>query len=251
MRSRRTLQEQLWEILEDEQSTHPLAKVDDIVITIAILLSIVLVVLTSNAALIERYGTTLLRINLALDLFFLAEYLLRFFAAGWLREYRGWRRIRFATQPMPLLDLLSLLPLLQFVSPGLRILRLVRIIRILRAFKLIRYNKTLRRLIDTIRLALPSLLNMFFLVLIAILLLATVLWAFEHEAQPDQFGDILTALWPSAITLTTIGYGDTYPVTVLGKIFTVVFHIFGGSFLVGLPLVIVADAWSQAAAEEE
>lgn len=245
----RSTRELVWEILEDDNSTHPLSKIDDYLVTIAILASIGLVIISSNTEVYENNKLVIIGANTLLDVIFLIEYSLRVWSAGSQREYRGWKKLNFIFRPMSLVDLISLLPVLQVFGESLRIFRVIRFVRILRAFKLIRYNKTLKQLIDTIRIALPSLVNMFFLVLIAILILATILWNFEHSAQPDKFGDILSSLWPSAITLTTIGYGDIYPITFWGKVSTVIFHIFGGSFLVGLPLVIVGDAWSKAEKE--
>lgn len=185
------------------------------------------------------------RMTLAL---FGVEYLARFWAAAERPGDSGatGRRWRFARSPAALLDLLVIaggaLPL---VLPNLAVLRFARLLRIARLARLGRFSRAVDHLWHIVRtrryeLALTAGLAAMLLVLGA----SAMYWA-EGGVQPAKFGSIPRALWWSVVTLTTIGYGDVYPVTPLGKVVAGLFAM-AGVGLVALPTGILAAGFREA-----
>ena len=143
-----------------------------------------------------------------------------------------------------LIDFLAVIPY-YLSSIDLRFLRAFRVFRIFRAFKLTRYNKALNRFQIAYRIVKEEL--MLFLVVIVILLfiVSAGIYFFENQAQPDVFKSIFHSSWWSIVTLTTVGYGDVYPITLGGKIFTF-FVLIIGVGVVTVPAGLVATALSKA-----
>ncbi len=131
-------------------------------------------------------------------------------------------RIRFVLTPLAIVDLLAVLPFyLPFLSVDLRVLRmfrLLRIMRLMRVAKLARYSESLQMLMRVIRAKREQLMSAVSILLIMLVVAATLAFYAENGAQPKSFSSIPAAMWWAAVTLTTVGYGDMYPVTVLGKI---------------------------------
>lgn len=136
------------------------------------------------------------------------------------RPVRG--RIRFALTPLAIVDALAVLPFyLPFLSVDLRALRmfrLLRIMRLMRVAKLARYSESLQMLARVLRAKREQLISAVFIVLIMLVMAATLMYYAENGAQPKAFSSIPAAMWWAAVTLTTVGYGDIYPITVLGKV---------------------------------
>ncbi|MCU0916220.1 MAG: ion transporter [Planctomycetes bacterium] len=155
---------------------------------------------------------------------FSVEYVLRVWSCVEEPSYRPpiRGRLRFALTPLALVDLWAVLPFyLPFFHADLRALRmfrLVRILRVLRVAKLGRYSESLQMLVHVLRSRGGQLAGAVFILLILLVVSASVMYYAEKEAQPKVFSSIPAAMWWGAVTLTTVGYGDMYPVTVLGKI---------------------------------
>jgi voltage-gated potassium channel len=131
-------------------------------------------------------------------------------------------RIRFALTALAIVDMLAVLPFyLPFLSVDLRVLRmfrLLRIMRLMRVAKLARYSESLQMLMRVLRAKREQLISAVFILLIMLIVAATLAYYAENGAQPKAFSSIPAAMWWAAVTLTTVGYGDIYPVTVLGKV---------------------------------
>jgi voltage-gated potassium channel len=179
-------------------------------------------------------------------LFFLLEYALRFWTAAE-RQNSGWRgRWHFFRSPSGLLDLFIVVAtLLPVIAPNVVILRLLRLMRILAIAKLGRFSDALQVLRRAIFLRRYE-LGLTVLLSCALLIFgATALYWLEGELQPDKFGSIPRALWWAIITLTTIGYGDVYPLTALGRLVASLVAVTGIG-LVAMPTGILAAAFSEA-----
>lgn len=173
------------------------------------------------------------------------EYIARVWSCVESSRYRHWfwGRLRFAVSPYALIDLLAILPgLIPFIQADLRALRLARILRILRLAKLGRYSKSIH-IFGVVFNKTKQDLAVVIVSLILLLCVASSLMYFaEHEAQPDQFASIPATLWWAVATLTTVGYGDIYPVTILGKLLSGILAILGIGF-VALPTGILSAAY--------
>ena len=226
----------MWEILEEPNSRLKSSKLDDIVITTSVLLSIFGLVISSNKVWFEEYGTYLNALFLITDLIFLFEYILRVYAS---KVHHG--RLNYIFSPLPLFDLVSLLPLFtQFEA-----LRILRVFTLFRVVKFARYNKTAWIIFETIKRSFTKLVVASIFAFFVILFLGTLLWVFERDVQPDKFGDILSSTWAAAITLATIGYGDSFAITLGGKIATILVYMWGGGFVIGIPVAILNDTYQE------
>lgn len=211
---------------------------------VLILLNALTVILESIASLKEDFSPYFKAFELFSVSVFSVEYLLRIWAINSKGRFAGkWGRLRYIVSPMALIDLLAILPsLLALNFIDLRFLRLVRLLRLLRILKIGRYSKTLRTFAQV---ALETRAEMALTLLTMFMLLMTgsgLMYYAEHEAQPEVFSSIPSTMWWAITTLTTVGYGDAYPVTAFGKIIASMVAIIGiGMF--ALPSGILGAAF--------
>jgi voltage-gated potassium channel len=181
-------------------------------------------------------------------LIFSVEYLGRLWVAPEHPEYdhpiRG--RIRFAASPFMLIDLLAILPFFIGFVVDLRSLRAVRLARFLRLFKLARYSASLRAFVHVLRRKREDLVIAVSGGMILLLVASTLMYFAERTAQPETFASIPASLWWGVITLTTVGYGDVYPITPAGKLLGAFVAIIGIG-LFALPASILASGFVEEA----
>ncbi len=172
-----------------------------------------------------QFAVVLHWIEVTTVLIFSAEYLIRLYVAD--------SKIGFATSFFGVIDLLAILPF--YVSSGidLRAMRAFRMLRLFRILKLARYSKAVRRFHCALLLAKEELVLFFCVTTILLYLAAVGIYYFENDAQPGSFASVFHCLWWAVTTLTTVGYGDIYPITAGGRIFT--FFV----LLIGLGIVAV------------
>jgi voltage-gated potassium channel len=175
-------------------------------------------------------------------LVFTAEYLLRLYVAD--------RKLSFIFSFFGLVDLLAILPFYVSTGVDLRSIRAIRLFRLFRVLKVVRYSRAIRRFHRALLIAKEEIV-LFALVAVLLLYLSAVgIYYFENEAQPDVFSSVFHSLWWSVCTLTTVGYGDIYPVTIGGKIFTF-FVLVTGLGIISVPAGLVASALSKAREMED
>ncbi|WP_267874695.1 potassium channel family protein [Massilia glaciei] len=187
------------------------------------------------------YKTAFVWFELASTCIFMFEYLCRLWVAMEQKQFSRpvVGRLRFALQPLLLLDLLVLMTF--FAPIDLRFLRIFRITRLLRVLHLELFERSMRGILHSIMLR-AHLLGVAAAVMpTAVYCTAALIYMVENPAQPERFSSIPETLWWAVVTLTTIGYGDIYPITPLGKILTSVITLFGvGVF--ALPAAILTAA---------
>ncbi len=163
----------------------------------------------------------------ALLLLFSSEYLFRWAHAN--------NRARYPFTLLAAIDLLAIVPSLLGLTVNLRSLKLIRVLPLLWMFKLYRYNDALQRVMHGFRRVQHELAVVSFMAVIVLLASSVAMHEFEREAQPDKFGRLGDAVWWSFVTLTTVGYGDLYPVTAAGRLVAVITMLVGigvlGTFL--------------------
>ncbi|MCR2832654.1 ion transporter [Parerythrobacter lacustris] len=213
-----------------------------------ILLAVFTAVLSTEAELHDKWHYELLVAEAVFGAIFLAEYLARIYAAAENPGPEGdWvKRWRFIRSPLGLIDLAvviaSLLPL--FVSHS-SVLRTIRLLRVIAVMKFGRFSRALGEVWGAVKDRGDDLLVTLVLAGMLLLFGATALYLTEGDIQPEQFGSIPRALWWAVITLTTVGYGDAFPITPLGKVFAS-FVALSGIALVAMPTGIIAAAFSEA-----
>jgi voltage-gated potassium channel len=187
-------------------------------------------------------------VEFSIGIVFLVEYIARLWVAVENPELRKYRfpRLRYALTPIAIIDLLAVIPaLFAFSGAPSLLLRFFRILRILRLAKLGRMSNAW----DDIREAFYDRRHEFSLILgllvLTVLISGSLMYFAEADAQPDKFGSIPRALWWAIITMTTIGYGDTYPITALGRVLGGIIAI-AGVMMIALPTGIFASSFTEA-----
>ena len=183
---------------------------------------------------------------------FLVEYCLRLWIVVENPEYPGGvrGRIRYALSFFAIIDLVTILvvALATFGTAPL-LLRLFRLIRILRLARLGRFSKAMNRMQYALSTRMPDLLLSTGIAAFILIISSTLLYLVEGDIQPKTFGSIPRAIWWGVVTLTTVGYGDVYPVTLLGKILGSITSLIGIG-VIAMPTGILAAAFSDAMEEE-
>ncbi len=177
---------------------------------------------------------------------FIIEYFVRLWVIGCDPRYSGiWGRVKYMVTPMAVIDLLSVVPFF-FVafSNNFFLLRVARLFRMISLAKFSRYSRAMTEFADVINSRRSELLLSLGIVLAVLLLASAVMYEVEGVAQPEAFGSIPRALWWGVMTLTTVGYGDVIPRTVLGKCCCGATAI-AGVGLIAMPTGIVAAAFSE------
>ncbi|MBS1811380.1 MAG: ion transporter [Acidobacteria bacterium] len=215
------IRKRIWEIIEVAKPGDTASKVFDFFILALIFLNVVAVILESVEALERRFHLAFEVFELFSVAVFSLEYVARIWSCVSLPQYAKplTGRLRFIFKPLSIIDLVAVLPFyLSFVSVDLRVIRMLRLLRIFRVAKLTRYSSVMRLFGRVFKDKKEELALTFMLMLGLIILVSSLMYFAEHEAQPDKFPDIPSAMWWSVVTLTTVGYGDIYPVTTLGKV---------------------------------
>jgi voltage-gated potassium channel len=169
-------------------------------------------------------------------LIFSIEYLVRLFSSK--------NKLSFVFSFMGIIDLISILPFYLNLGGGSRAIRIIRLFRIFRIMKLARYNKAIRRFQLAFNAVKEELVLFFLASFILIYLVSVGIYFFENEAQPEAFKSIIHSFWWSVVTLTTVGYGDIYPVTTGGQIFTF-FVLMIGVGIITIPAGLIATAMTK------
>ena len=237
-----SLRDRLYTLLEAPPPGDPTAHRLRVAIVVLIIVSTVAIVAESDPALQARWGPVFRGVDVVTGVAFAVEYVLRLYACTANPSYRHpvTGRLRFALRPVMVLDLVAVLPLfLGLLATEMRIVRLMRLLRVLRAAKLGRYSSALGVMGHVVRARSAVLVATVSLVVALLVLAASAMWAVERDVQPERFGSIPAAMWWAAITITTVGYGDVYPVTAAGRVLGACVAVLGIA-LFALPTSIFA-----------
>lgn len=168
---------------------------------------------------------------------FSLEYVLRVFVAK--------PKLKYMLSFFGIIDLLAVLPSLVGMGVDLRSIRAFRLMRLFRILKLARYSSAMKRFHLALNIAREELVLFLCVTLILIFVAAVGIHHFESDAQPKTFGSVFHCLWWAISTLTTVGYGDVFPITVGGKIFTFFILMIGLGFI-SVPAGLVASSLAKA-----
>ncbi len=219
-----------------------------------IIINVICLILESYKDIREQYGALLELIEVFSVIIFSIEYLLRFWTSDLDKKYTGnafVKRMQFAVSTFGIIDLIAILPFyLPFIFAfDLTIVRILRLFRLLRIFKIGRYSKSLKMINSILKETKAELMLTVFVTFILLVLSSTLMYYIESDDQPEKFANIGQAFWWSVATLTTVGYGDVYPVTGLGKFLSAIIALIGIGF-VALPTGIISSAFIEKIQEE-
>lgn len=227
---------QLYEIIEpaDDEQGSVWSAIYDSVMLVCIVVSMIPLAVKSTAAVYSIMDKVTVII-------FIIDYLMRL-ATSNEKLHKGIRSyVLYPFYPMAIIDLLSILPSLVQINSAFKALRLLRVIRTLkvfRSFKIFRYSKNVERIVKVLRFQMNSLTAVFSLASFYVLFTALIMFNIE----PDTFENFFAAIYWSAISLTSVGYGDITPVSVLGRLFTVL-SAFVGLAIIALPSGIITAGY--------
>jgi voltage-gated potassium channel len=225
----------------------------DIFIMALISLNVVAVILESFEPIRLRYHSEFSIFEIFSVIVFTVEYLLRLWSCTINPTYAKpfWGRVRFSVSPLAIIDLMAILPFyLPILLPiDLRFLRAVRLLRLLRVLKFGRYSDSMKLFGQVLKNKKSELTSALIILLILLIISSSLLYSVEKEAQPDKFPNILASMWWGVATLTTVGYGDVYPITWPGKLFGAIISLLGIG-LFALPTGILSAGFIEAIKEK-
>jgi len=248
------VQARTYEILEKAVPGDVLSKIFDIFIMSLILLNVCVVIMETVEKYSIPYAKFFYYFELVSVLIFTIEYVLRIWACTVDEKYAHplIGRIRFALNPLALVDLIAILP---FYLPmvfkfDLRFIRALRLLRLLRLLKVGRYSDTMVTFGSGLKEKKEELVITLFIIFILLVVVSSLMYFIENQAQPEVFSSIPASMWWGIATLSTVGYGDVYPVTTLGKFFGALIAILGiGMF--ALPAGILGSGFVDAVEQKK
>lgn len=233
----------IFAVIQPDQGNSLASRVFDYFITTLILLSVVSVYAVTFD-LPPKVKTPLARFEDFVAIVFTVEYALRIWTADLLHPKSGTfgSRVKYVCSSMAIIDLVAILPfwLPMFIPASLLGVRALRLVRVLRLLKLSRYFEAVASVGDVVRKKRRELMGSLFFVFLMMMVSSLVIYSAEHDAQPDVFRNAFSGLWWAVATLTTVGYGDIYPVTVVGRIFGAVIALLGIG-MVAIPTGIISS----------
>ena len=243
-----------YEVLEKAAEGDRLSQAVDVTIIAVIVANMAAVVLESFEGLHAGYAAWFFVLELVSVALFTVELALRLWTCDLLRPGRSWPGavLRFLVSPIGLIDLLAILPFyLPFLIPvDLRVVRILRLVRFLRLLKLTRYTRSVSTMAAVVRERRHELMVAVFLTALLLVVASTLMYYLESKVQPEAFPNIVASLWWAVATLTTIGYGDVFPVTGLGRLLSGIIAVLGIG-LVALPTAIISSGFVEALARNK
>ena len=211
----------LFLVLDDHMSKKPLNRMFHGVLFTLIILSSALLIIETIKRFHSAYNDYLYPLEVFTMVFFSFEYILRVYTCteieGYEEPFIG--RIKYIFTPLMLVDILSIIPFYLIVfSSNYSGFYIFSIFRVLRLFKAIRYVDAFKVIGKVFYIQREQLLISFGFILFILVFASSIIYIAEKEAQPEKFCDIPSAMWYTVATITTVGYGDVYPITIIGKI---------------------------------
>ncbi len=217
-------------------------RIINIFIVILIMLNVIAVMLETVQSLRTKYHEFFSYFEVVSVIIFTIEYLLRVWSSNHEEKYKHsiWGRLKYMVSPAALVDLLAILPFYVHVIVGLdlRILRILRLMRFFRFFRLTAYTKATQLVLRVFKSRLNELMLAFVMTLFLVVIAACLVYFAEYNTPDSKFTSIPETIWWAIETLTTVGYGDMVPVTIIGKVFASVI-IMAGVALLALPAGII------------
>ncbi len=250
MEKKTTLKERVYDVIRDD-SVSTISKLTDNFITWLIVLNIAAIIAQSYKNLNDAYSQSFYVFELFSVVVFSIEYLLRLWTSDLkYPEEKSKRKaaFRFVFSQMGIIDLLAILPFyLDLFLPYLfkidmRFLRMLRLMRLLRIFKLQRHSSAFKMVREVLAEARPDIMVTLFVTFILMVISASLMYYIESHAQPDKFANIGESFWWAVATLTTVGYGDVFPITGWGKLISGIIALLGIG-MVALPTGVISSAF--------
>ena len=242
-KKREHIRYRIYEILEVRSVIDHAARAYDVIYLMTIIINLTVSIMYTYESYRAEYGELLTAIENITVALFCIDYILRLCTAKYMYpEAHGPGAVRkYVFSFTGIIDMLSFLPYyLPFFFPsGAVAFRMLRVMRVFRLFRINAYYDSLKLITDVLNSKRQQLFSSVFTILILMLASSLCMYSLEHEAQPEVFTNAFSGIWWSASTLLTVGYGDIYPITTLGKLFGI-FITFLGVGMVAIPTGIIS-----------
>jgi voltage-gated potassium channel len=188
---------------------------------------------------VKEMNSYLVAIDIFVSILFIIDYAARVYTADYKMGYQNYRAyIAYIFTPLAIFDFLSIIPIIYLFVPVSGFISLLRLFRVFRMLKLVRYSKTMIIIRNVIRKVKSQLMAVLFLIIIYIFGAAMLIF----QLEPNLFNNFFDALYWATISITTIGYGDIYPVTTVGRLITMISALVGMA-VIALPTGIITAAY--------
>lgn len=253
MKRSTNLKKRIFEVIQAAEDGDTASKLFDLSIIALILVNVCLLIAgTFNIS--QKTRSIFSTIETISVIIFTAEYLLRVWTASYL--YPDSRpaiaRIRYIFSFMAFVDLISILPFyLPFILPiDLKVLRMLRLLRVFRLLKVNRYTSALSTIGNVLKRKSNQLISSLIVVFILMIISSLLMYSVENPVQPEVFNNAFSGLWWAIATFTTVGYGDIYPITGWGRLFSSIIALLGIG-LVAVPTGIISAGFIEEMEEEK
>ena len=241
---RQSIRQRIYEIIEKSSGNDKISTAYDYFMIVVIVVSLIPLAFKDESLFLQVIDIITVSI-------FIVDYILRWITADYKLGKQGVLPfIQYPFTVMAIIDLVSILPSVTILNQGLkvlRILRMIRALRVVRVFKVMRYSKSLEIIGNVLRKSRDSLIAVCMLAAGYILVSSLIIF----NVEPDTFDSFFMALYWATVSLTTVGYGDIYPVSFVGRLIAMISSVFGIA-IVALPAsIITADYLSELKGEED
>lgn len=226
------MRKRIYEIIEKASEGDTISKIYDYFIIFTIVISVLPLCFTTQ-------NQTLVIIDKITAGIFIIDYILRIMTADFSSKRKGaWSFLLYPFRPMAIIDLLSILPSVTNLNYAFRVFRVLRLLKALRVFKFFRYSKNIRIITNVLVKKKDALLTVGMMALSYIFVTALIIF----QVEPATFDNFFQAIYWATVSLTTVGYGDIYPTSVIGQVISMV-SSFLGIAIVALPSGIIISGY--------
>ena len=242
------MRQKIFEIIERDENDNLISKLYDRIMQLAIFVSIIPLMFRGQNVIFTT-------IESVVTILFVTDYLLRWLTTDLRSKKKGiWAFVLYPFTLIAIIDLLTILPAISYVNDSLRVLRTWRLLRILRIAKVFKYYEPLQIVMEVFRKKAPVLLTVVGFALFYIFVTALFMFNVEQSVNPKTgelfFDDFFDALYWSTCTLTTVGYGDIYPISDIGRIVSMISALVGIA-IIALPSGIITAGYMEEVQERK
>ena len=224
--SNKAIKKRVFDIIQISNTSDGLSRSFDICL-VAVIIANILVMFLETFQSLRPYYALFRGVEIATVALFAVEYLLRVWTAEFLYpdRSRGAAVLRFLYSYDGVVELLTILPF--FFLSGAVAFRMLRVVRIFHLFRINANYDSFNVITSVLREKKNQIVSSLFIIFVLMLASSLCMYSVEHPAQPDKFRNALSGVWWSVSALLTVGYGDVYPITVIGKAMAVIISFLG------------------------
>lgn len=236
------MRKRLYDIIEPSDGGNKISSVYDVIMMFCIVISVIPLAFKETNEVFKWFDYVTVGV-------FILDYFFRFITADFKINKSLFSFFIYPFTPFAIIDLISILPVLTILNKGFKLFRLFRLLRtlkVLRALKFLRYSKSFNIIASVFKKQKRILSAVVTTAIVYVLVSALVI----YNVEPESFSTFFDAIYWATISLTTVGYGDIYPVTTIGRVVTMVSSIFGIA-IIALPSGVITAGYLEEMGKKE